>query len=132
MINSLSYLVNIINSINLRMKFWRAWLLYGNTCSWILSDMDLPWPITQCFMFQYLQHLSRNYNLWKWRETIVLLHDVFHIGLVIGPRPAVMAWGAIVEMSRGFRSSCYWTDWNWANTENIRIGLVFAVIKKKY
>ena len=33
---------------------------------------------------------------------------------------------AIVEMSSGFRSSCYWTDWNWANTENIRIGLVFA------
>jgi hypothetical protein len=30
-------------------------------------------------------------------------------------------------MSSGFRSSCYWTDWNWANTENIRIGLVFAV-----
>jgi hypothetical protein len=22
-----------------------------------------------------------------------------------------------------------WTDWNWANTENIRIGLVFAVFK---
>jgi hypothetical protein len=29
-------------------------------------------------------------------------------------------------MSSGFRSSCYWIDWNWANTENIRIGLVFA------
>jgi hypothetical protein len=26
-------------------------------------------------------------------------------------------------MSSGFRSSCYWTDWNWANTENIRIDL---------
>jgi hypothetical protein len=26
------------------------------------------------------------------------------------------------------RTSCYWTDWNWANTENIRIGLVFAVL----
>jgi hypothetical protein len=26
--------------------------------------------------------------------TIVLLRDVFHIGLVIGPRPAVFAWGA--------------------------------------
>jgi hypothetical protein len=35
---------------------------------------------------------------------------------------------AIVETSRGFRSSCYWTDWNRANTENIRIGLVFAVL----
>jgi hypothetical protein len=34
---------------------------------------------------------------------------------------------AIVEMSRGFRSSCYWTDWNWANTENSHIGLVFAL-----
>jgi hypothetical protein len=34
----------------------------------------------------------------------------------------------IVEMSSGFRSSCYWTDWNWDNTENIRIGLVFAVL----
>jgi hypothetical protein len=33
-----------------------------------------------------------------------------------------------VEISSGFRSSCYWTDWNWANTENIRIGLVFAVL----
>jgi hypothetical protein len=31
-------------------------------------------------------------------------------------------------MSSGFRFSCYWTDWNWANTENIRIGLVFAVL----
>jgi hypothetical protein len=31
-------------------------------------------------------------------------------------------------MSSGFRSSCYWTDWNWANTENIRIGLVFVVL----
>jgi hypothetical protein len=35
---------------------------------------------------------------------------------------------AIVDMSSGFRSSCYWTDWNWANTENIHIGLVFAVL----
>jgi hypothetical protein len=35
---------------------------------------------------------------------------------------------AIVETSSGFRSSYYWTDWNWANTENIRIGLVFAVL----
>jgi hypothetical protein len=35
---------------------------------------------------------------------------------------------AIVEMSSGFRSSCYWTDWNWANTENIRIGLIFAIL----
>jgi hypothetical protein len=31
-------------------------------------------------------------------------------------------------MSRGFRSSCYWTDWNRANTDNIRIELVFAVL----
>jgi hypothetical protein len=31
-------------------------------------------------------------------------------------------------MCSGFRSSCYWTDWNWANSENIRIGLVFAVL----
>jgi hypothetical protein len=27
-------------------------------------------------------------------NTIVLLRDVFHIGLVIGPRPVVLAWGA--------------------------------------
>jgi hypothetical protein len=27
-------------------------------------------------------------------NNIVLLRDVFHIGLVIGPRPAVLAWGA--------------------------------------
>jgi hypothetical protein len=27
-------------------------------------------------------------------DIIVLLRDVFHIGLVIGPRPAVLAWGA--------------------------------------
>jgi hypothetical protein len=32
------------------------------------------------------------------------------------------------ETSSGFRSSCYWTDWNRANTENIRIELVFAVL----
>ena len=35
---------------------------------------------------------------------------------------------AIVETSSGFRSSCYWTDRNRANTENIRIGLVFVVL----
>ena len=34
----------------------------------------------------------------------------------------------IVDMSSGFRSRCYWTDWNWANTENIHIELVFAVL----
>jgi hypothetical protein len=28
------------------------------------------------------------------RNTIVLLRDAFHIGLVTGPRPAVLAWGA--------------------------------------
>ena len=28
------------------------------------------------------------------RNIIVLLRDVFHIGLVIGPRPALLAWGA--------------------------------------
>ena len=27
-------------------------------------------------------------------NNILLLRDVFHIGLVIGPRPAVLAWGA--------------------------------------
>jgi hypothetical protein len=32
------------------------------------------------------------------------------------------------EMSSGFRSNCYRTGWNWANTENIRIGLGFAVL----
>jgi phosphoribosyl 1,2-cyclic phosphodiesterase len=32
------------------------------------------------------------------------------------------------ETSSGFRSNCYWTDWNRANTENIRIGLVLAVL----
>jgi hypothetical protein len=41
----------------------------------------------------------------------VSLRDVFHIGLI-----------------RGFRSSCYWTDWNRAYTVNIRIGLVFIVL----
>ena len=35
---------------------------------------------------------------------------------------------ANVETSSEFRSSCYWTDWNRANTENIRIRLVFAVL----
>ena len=35
---------------------------------------------------------------------------------------------AIVETSSGFRSSCYWTDRNRANAENIRIGLVFVVL----
>jgi hypothetical protein len=29
----------------------------------------------------------------KSKYIIVLLRDVFHIGLVIGPRPAVLAWG---------------------------------------
>ena len=27
-------------------------------------------------------------------NTIVLLRDAFHISLVTGPRPAVLAWGA--------------------------------------
>jgi hypothetical protein len=31
-------------------------------------------------------------------------------------------------MTNGFRSSCYWTDRNQANTEHIRIGLVFPVL----
>ena len=35
---------------------------------------------------------------------------------------------AIVKTSSGFRSSCYWMDWNRATTENIRIGLVFVVL----
>ena len=35
---------------------------------------------------------------------------------------------AIVETSSGFRSNCYWTDRNRANTENICIGLVFVVL----
>jgi hypothetical protein len=35
---------------------------------------------------------------------------------------------ATVEVSSGIRPSCYWTDWNRANTENIRIELVFAVL----
>jgi hypothetical protein len=35
---------------------------------------------------------------------------------------------AIVETSSGFRSSCYWTNWNRANAENIRIGLGFVVL----
>jgi hypothetical protein len=34
-------------------------------------------------------------------------------------------------MSSGFRSSCYWTDWNRVNTENIRIGLVFVVLAQR-
>ena len=33
-------------------------------------------------------------NVLLWRNNIVLLRDVFHIGLVIGPMPAVLAWGA--------------------------------------
>jgi hypothetical protein len=32
------------------------------------------------------------------------------------------------ETSSGFRSSCYWMDWKGANTENVRIGLVFVVL----
>ena len=32
-----------------------------------------------------------------------------------------------VSMTRRIQNS-YWTDWNRANTENIRIGLVFAVL----
>jgi hypothetical protein len=55
----------------------------------------------------------------------VSLRDAFHIGLVIGPRSAVLAIGCT---SGQYSRSCYWTDWNWANTENIRIGLVFAVL----
>ena len=33
----------------------------------------------------------------------------------------------LVSMTRRIQNS-YWTDWNRANTENIRIGLVFAVL----
>jgi hypothetical protein len=35
---------------------------------------------------------------------------------------------AIVETSSGFRSSCYWTNRNRANTETIRIWLFFVVL----
>ena len=35
-----------------------------------------------------------NTEISNMRMTIVLLCDVFHIGLVIGPRPAVLARGA--------------------------------------
>jgi hypothetical protein len=35
---------------------------------------------------------------------IVLLHDIFHIGLVIDPRPAVLAWGAAERQYRRLRT----------------------------
>jgi hypothetical protein len=95
------------------------------------------WPLKRDF---------NSYDNFQWQDNnIVLLRDVFHIGLDIGPRPAVLVYVspfstsaddwhlsglflAIVETSSGFRSSCYWTNWNRANTENIRIGLVFVVL----
>jgi hypothetical protein len=45
-------------------------------------------------------------------NNIVLLRDVFHIGLVIGPRPAVLAWGA---------AECQYSrprTYNYANMKN--------------
>ena len=56
-------------------------------------------------------------------NNIVLLYKKHHvmIPLLINQSNISLA---NVEMSSGFRSSCYWTDWNWANTENIRIGLI--------
>ena len=44
---------------------------------------------------------------------IVLLRDVFNIGLVIGPRPAVLAWGAAERQYSRPRT------YNWANMKNI-------------
>jgi hypothetical protein len=38
---------------------------------------------------------------------IVLLRDVFHIGLVIGPRPAVLAWGAAEHEAKYSRPRTY-------------------------
>jgi hypothetical protein len=32
-------------------------------------------------------------------------------------------------MSSGFRSSCYWTDWHWANTENI-LAAIFKILER--
>jgi len=42
-----------------------------------------------CFSFHSWQNLQIRIV-----DIIVLLRDVFHIGLVIGPRPTVLAWGA--------------------------------------
>ena len=41
----------------------------------------------------FYEYLKPKAKLAEWFN-IVLLRDVFHIGLVIGPRPAVLAWGA--------------------------------------
>jgi hypothetical protein len=40
----------------------------------------------------YQENDDMNHKQWN---NIVLLRDVFYIGLVIGPRPAVLAWGAV-------------------------------------
>ena len=37
---------------------------------------------------------GKNVKYKKNGNNIVLFRNVFHIGLVIGPRPAVLAWGA--------------------------------------
>jgi hypothetical protein len=45
-------------------------------------------------MYYDLSHILLQYVRFCMSNNIVLLRDVFHIDLVIGPRPAVLAWGA--------------------------------------
>jgi hypothetical protein len=45
----------------------------------------------------YQENDDMNHKQWN---NIVLLRDVFYIGLVIGPGPAVLAWGAVESWSR--------------------------------
>jgi hypothetical protein len=51
-----------------------------------------------------------------YQYTIVLLRDVFHIGLVIGPRPAVLA--------RGYK------NFHWANTTKTSSIRIFSVLAR--
>jgi hypothetical protein len=60
----------------------------------------ITWP--------FWRHLVKTANtnhfqrLWKTLNfnNIVLLRDVFHIGLIIGPRSAVLAWGTCIFINR--------------------------------
>jgi hypothetical protein len=47
--------------------------------------IKIKWKISLIFITLKYKNCANN---------IVLLRDVFHIGLVIDPRPAVLAWGA--------------------------------------
>ena len=90
--------------------------------------------ITWCFSYWHSYRSSVcSIGLWMCLRPMQQASDLFlcqyekhqvRIPLLISQSKIFLA---IVETSSGFRYSCYWTDRNWANKENIQIQ-VFAIL----